>query len=193
MKPDLNQTVREIAIEHPTTVRVFESLGIDYCCGGKRTLNDACERAGVSVQRALDLLAAVEEGASVDVAKWNAAGAAELIGHIVGRHHNYVRSESPRLVSMLEKVVSRHGQEHPELASIRDLFGALTQELSAHMLKEENILFPYPSHKHRQRTVKEVAEEESVRGGPEPSGGVVTGRVAEVSTRRRAPAHLGTS
>ena len=143
MKPDLNQTVREIAIEHPTTVRVFESLGIDYCCGGKRTLNDACERAGVPVQRALDMLASVEEGASVDVADWARASTGELIGHIVGRHHNYVRSESPRLVSMLETVVSRHGQEHPELASIRDLFSALTQELSAHMLKEETILFPY--------------------------------------------------
>ena len=143
MKPDLNQTVREIAIEHPATVRVFESLGIDYCCGGKRTLNDACERAGVPVQRALDLLATVQEAASVDVANWAGASAGELIGHIVGRHHSYVRSESPRLAIMLDKVVSRHGQEHPELASIRDLFGALTQELSAHMLKEENILFPY--------------------------------------------------
>jgi regulator of cell morphogenesis and NO signaling len=142
MKPDPNQTVREIAIEHPTTVRIFESLGIDYCCGGKRTLNDACERAGVSVQCALDLLATVEEAAPVDVANWAGASAGELIGHIVGRHHNYVRSESPRLVIMLDKDVSRHGQEHPELASIRDLFGALTQELSAHMLKEENILFP---------------------------------------------------
>ena len=143
MKPGLNQTVREITIEHPTTVRIFESLGIDYCCGGKRTLNDACERAGVSLQRALDLLAAVEEAASVDVANWARTSAGELIGHIVGRHHGYVRSESPGLVIMLDKVVSRHGQEHPELASIRDLFGALTQELSAHMLKEENILFPY--------------------------------------------------
>jgi len=143
MKPDLNQTVREIAIEHPATVRVFESLGIDYCCGGKRTLNDACERAGVPVQRALDLLATVQEAASVDVANWAGASAGELIGHIVGRHHKYVRSESPRLGIMLEKFVGRHGQEHPELASICDLFGALTQELSAHMLKEENILFPY--------------------------------------------------
>ena len=143
MTPDLNQTVREIAIEHPTTVRVFESLGIDYCCGGKRTLNDACGRAGVPVQRALDLLAAVEEGPSVDVTNWTGASPGELIGHIVGRHHSYVRNKSPRLIIMLEKVVSRHGQEHPELASIRDLFGALTQELSAHMLKEESILFPY--------------------------------------------------
>ena len=68
MKPDVNQTVREIAIEHPTTVRVFGSLGIDYCCGGKRSLQDACERAGVPVERALDLLAAVNEDSPADAA-----------------------------------------------------------------------------------------------------------------------------
>ena len=143
MKPDLNQTVREIAIEHPATVRVFESLGIDYCCGGKRTLKDACERAGVPVERALDLLAQVEEDAPADAANWGGATAQELIRHIVGRHHSYVRSEAPRLETMFEKVVSRHGKDHPELASIRDLFGALTEELFMHMHKEENVLFPY--------------------------------------------------
>jgi len=143
MKPDLNQTVREIAIEHPGTVRVFESLGIDYCCGGKRGLRDACERAGVPVERALDLLAAVKENPPTNAANWGGASTHELIGEIVGRHHSYARSETPRLLTMLEKVVSRHGQAHPELASIQNLFGALTEELSAHMLKEENILFPY--------------------------------------------------
>ena len=143
MKPDLNQTVREIAIEHPATVRAFESLGIDYCCGGKRTLREACERAGVPVESALDRLAQVEERTSSEAADWAGASAQELIRHIVGRHHSYVRSESPRLETMFEKVVSRHGQDHPELASIRDLFGALAQELFAHMLKEEHVLFPY--------------------------------------------------
>jgi regulator of cell morphogenesis and NO signaling len=143
MKPDLSQTVREIAIEHPTSVRVFESLGIDYCCGGKRTLRDACERAGVPVERMLDLLAPVEEDTPVGIENWSGASAQELIHHIVGRHHNYVRSETPRLMTMCEKVVSRHVQAHPELASIRDLFGALTEELFIHMGKEENVLFPY--------------------------------------------------
>jgi len=143
MKPDGNQTVREIAIEHPTTVRVFESLGIDYCCGGKRSLRDACQRAGVPVEHALDLLAAIKEDSTVDTANWGGASTQELIRHIVGRHHSYVHSETPRLMTMFEKVVSRHGQAHPELASIRDLFKALTEELSVHMHKEENVLFPY--------------------------------------------------
>jgi regulator of cell morphogenesis and NO signaling len=143
MKPNLSQTVREIAIEHPTTVRVFESLGIDYCCGGQRSLQDACQRAGVPVDRALDLLATVKEDSTTDTANWGGASAQELIRHIVGLHHSYVRSETPRLMTMFEKVVCRHGQAHPELASIRDLFKALTEELSAHMHKEENVLFPY--------------------------------------------------
>jgi len=143
MKPDLNQTVREIAIEHPSTVRVFESFGIDYCCGGTRSLQDACERAGVPVERALALLAAVKEDSPADTANWGGATAQELIRHIVGRHHSYVRSETPRLMAMFEKVVSRHGQAHPELASIRDLFAALTEELFLHMHKEESVLFPY--------------------------------------------------
>ena len=143
MKPDVNQTVREIAIEHPATVRVFESLGIDYCCGGKRSLQDACQHAGVPMERALDLLAAVKEDSTTDTANWSAASAQELIRHIVEQHHSYVRSETPRLMTMCEKVVSRHGQAHPELAPIRDLFRALTEELSVHMQKEENVLFPY--------------------------------------------------
>jgi regulator of cell morphogenesis and NO signaling len=143
MTPNLDRTVREIAIDNPAAVRVFESLGIDYCCGGKRILRDACERAGVSVERALDLLAAVKEDSTADTCNWGGESAQELIRHIVGRHHNYVRSETPRLMTMLEKVVSRHGQAHPELASIRDLFKALTEELSVHMHKEESVLFPY--------------------------------------------------
>ena len=143
MKFDLNQTVREIAIEHPATVRVFESLGIDYCCGGKRTLKDACDRAGQPVDRVLDLLAPAAEPLPADAKNWSGATCRELIRHIVDRHHRYVRDESPRLTAMLHKVVSRHGQDHAELASIRDLFAALTEELTVHMHKEEGVLFPY--------------------------------------------------
>ena len=68
---------------------------------------------------------------------------AELIGHIVTQHHAYVKSETPRLEQLLAKVCSVHGQNHPELNVIRETFAGLGQELSMHLMKEENILFPY--------------------------------------------------
>jgi len=144
MTPETNQTVREIAIHHPATVRIFESLGIDYCCGGKRTLADACERAHVPVADALKLLAALGPAAvSPEEKAWSGASFRDLIDHIVSCHHAYVRQEGPRLEALLEKVVNRHGAEHPELGAIRELFNAMHQELVTHMFKEEHVLFPF--------------------------------------------------
>lgn len=144
MTPNGNQTVRDIAISNPGTVRVFELLGIDYCCGGKRPLQEACERANVDVERVLKLLAEIKpEPASPEEKSWAGASFLELTEHIVTRHHNYVRQEAPRLEMLLNKVVNKHGDAHPELASIMELFFAMSQELFAHMMKEEQVLFPY--------------------------------------------------
>ena len=144
MTPDINQTVREIAINNPATVRIFESLGIDYCCGGKRPLQEACDRAHVPVSEVLNLLANLQpESVSAEEKGWFGAPLPELTSHIVARHHSYVREESPRLEMLLDKVVSRHGTDHPEVASIRELFSAISQEMSAHMIKEEQVLFPF--------------------------------------------------
>ena len=134
-------TVREIAIQNPASVPVFEALGIDYCCGGKQSLEEACRRANVPVEKALKMLSATEPPQAAR--NWTEASTAELTGHIVEQHHRYVRSESPRLVAMLDKVVDRHAAAHPELRFIRELFGAMTGELFIHMVKEENVLFPY--------------------------------------------------
>ncbi len=144
MKPNLSQTVGEIAIAHPAAIRVFESLGIDYCCGGARTLKDACDHAGVPAVIALESLESANDG-PVDTDGGNLAEAScqELIRHIVSRHHHYVRGETPRLLEMLGKVLDAHRETHPELVSLRDLFTALAQDLAAHMMKEENVLFPY--------------------------------------------------
>ena len=143
MTPNINQTVREIAIENPATVRVFESLGIDYCCGGRRPLTEACESANVPLDRMMELLAKVDQSDPEDARRWSDASLSDLTGHIVARHHAFVRQEAPRLEALLDKVVSRHGDAHPELCSIKELFGAMAQELTTHMLKEEQVLFPY--------------------------------------------------
>src|SRR5579883_1534349 len=98
MTASAEKTVREIAIENPATVRVFESLGIDYCCGGRRPLSEACERANVSLDKALALIAATapasgEEGQQ----QWMDKSLAALVDHIVEKHHGFVRQESARL------------------------------------------------------------------------------------------------
>ncbi len=137
-----NQTVREIAIRHPASVRIFESLGIDYCCGGQRSLREACERANVPPDEVLNRISAAEDE-PFTAGDWAHASVTELTRHIVDDHHSYIRRETPRLISICARVVARHGAAHPEVKSIQELFQALTDELSLHMMKEENVLFPY--------------------------------------------------
>lgn len=135
MKATFDQTVREIAVERPASLRVFESLGIDYCCGGQRSLREACESASVSPDEVLYRISAAGGENSTAAVDWAHANVAELTRHIVDDHHGYIRRESPRLISICAKVVARHGAAHPEVKSIQELFQALTGELSLHMMK----------------------------------------------------------
>lgn len=138
------KTVREIAIENPSSIRVFEALGIDYCCGGRRPLSEACASAGIDSEKFNRLLAATAAvSASPDTAGWNEKRLSELIAHVVERHHGFVRAETPRITGMLAKVAAKHGAAHPEVAEIVNCFGAMAQELASHMAKEEQILFPH--------------------------------------------------
>lgn len=136
-------TVRKIALDNPATVRVFESLGIDYCCGGNLPLKDACLRANVSPEAVLKLIQDLDTATQGAPDDWMTAPFAELTGHIVGRHHGYIRSEGPGLLALLGKVAAKHGARHPELSEIGALFTATFQKLSVHMLKEEQVLFPF--------------------------------------------------
>lgn len=138
------KTVRELALESPTAPRVFESFGIDYCCGGNRPLHEACRVANVQVDRVLDaLVIAARSTHRVPTRDWTWEPLGELISHISRTHHKYTRDEIARLIPLLEKVASKHGANHPELFEIRDTFQALAQELTTHLMKEEMILFPY--------------------------------------------------
>jgi regulator of cell morphogenesis and NO signaling len=144
MQTITEKTVREIAVENPASIRVFETLGIDYCCGGKKSLADACSHADIDVDRLLDLLSKADLESNTPVsAEWSGKPLRDLIAHIVLNHHGYVRRETPRIESLLSKVVSKHGSARPELLQIEQLFTAIGQELSTHILKEEQVLFPY--------------------------------------------------
>ena len=141
---DTTKTVREYALEIPAATRIFEKLGIDYCCGGGKSLADACAQAGLAVEA---VLGSLETNARSDETfadeDWQTSSQAELIAHIVEKHHAFTREELERLDALLSKVCGVHGQNHPELFHIHDQFGTLRRDLEPHMLKEESVLFPY--------------------------------------------------
>lgn len=139
------KTVRELALEFPNATRVFEKLGIDYCCGGNKSLEEACAATQLSADEILNSLEQDEQSSRANQKgrNWQAAPLADLIAHINSTHHKYTREEIARLGPLFEKVCSVHGKNHPELEQIRALFRGLAQELTTHMMKEEMVLFPY--------------------------------------------------
>ena len=145
MSVTTERTVRELALEKPGAARVFEKLGIDYCCGGKQTLEQACRTASIPVDEVLEALE-VSPPSGQDFPEngdWQTAPLAHLISHIKNTHHKYTREEIARLSPLFEKVCSVHGERHPELFELRATFQGLAQELTTHMMKEEMVLFPY--------------------------------------------------
>src|SRR5262249_13957287 len=131
-------TVAEIAVQHPTTVRVFERFGIDYCCGGRKPLEQACNELQLSLEQVLEKLQEAEgELSTENPPDWQSTSLAKLIQHIVRKHHTFVRQELPRLDSLSEKVEAVHREGHPELIRIRSLVKQLSDELLSHMMKEE--------------------------------------------------------
>lgn len=138
------KTVREIALEMPAATRVFEEFKIDYCCGGGRMLTEACRHAGVSPAIVLQQLEEVSGFADAGQGDWlKTATLGELVDHIEQKHHVFTKNELAQLPPLIEKVARVHGEQHPELLGLQDVFRALGNDLTTHLLKEETILFPY--------------------------------------------------
>ena len=134
--------VGEIVATDFRAAAVFEQFGIDFCCGGRRDLDDACRTAAADpadVVRALEALSPVADHES-GVTQWRLD---RFIDHIVSTHHAYVRSSMPTIGRHLTKLVEVHGARHPELARVAACFGTVIRDLGHHLLKEEQVLFPY--------------------------------------------------
>lgn len=139
---DATKTVREFAVQVPQAVRLFEKLGIDYCCGGGKPLTEACTQAQLPVN---EVLRQLEESAKTIAVEsdWSKASLSEVMDYIVTKHHTFVKQELPRLEQLLKKVASKHSEKHPELKQVQDIFYCLRDELTSHLMKEETVLFPY--------------------------------------------------
>jgi len=135
--------VREIVSANPSAVKVLEQAGVDYCCGGEKSLHEACMHTGVSSEEILKRLEENRKQAGPGEANWAAASLSTLTQHIRDKHHKYVREALPRLRALAAKVKAQHGPNHRELTEIEKQFFNLGQELYMHMQKEEQILFPY--------------------------------------------------
>lgn len=139
----MTKTISEIAAENPSSLRVFEKYEIDYCCGGKVRLADACAARGIpaaELERELEQAAAAKTPEERD---WNTAPLELLINHILETHHLYLKREMPRLHFLIGRVLAAHGANHGQvLLPLGETFDALQQELESHMAKEEMILFP---------------------------------------------------
>jgi len=138
-----DMTIREIVAQDFRAAEVFQRHGIDFCCKGNRSIEEACRSGGVSVER---LVREVAEATAPPLAggpRFNAWDLATLVSYIQANHHAYVRRALPLLVMHTEKVAKVHGDTHPELRQVAHLFGQVAVEMTSHMAKEEHILFPY--------------------------------------------------
>lgn len=145
MTLDLQTAVGDIVKQRPARSRVFEKLQIDYCCGGKLPLAEACQKREIDPRDVLreleesDAQPGPDEARPVDA---DAMSLAELVDHIERTHHEYLKAELPRLDGLTQKVLDVHGKHDPRLADVRRAFVALREELVGHMMKEEQVLFP---------------------------------------------------
>jgi regulator of cell morphogenesis and NO signaling len=139
----VDRTIGQIAAEFPASVQVFEKHGIDFCCGGKLAVSDACARKGLDPSL---ILAEIEQAIQIpvpDATDWLTAPLPALIDHILETHHAYMKAQLPRLEAMLAKVLQAHGERHGDLLrAVRAVYGPMKTELDGHLAKEEMILFP---------------------------------------------------
>ena len=145
MNLDTTQTVREVALNVPGATRVFEKFGIDYCCGGQKSLVEACGDRNLNLEQVVESLgtAAASPRSRQGDNPLESGTLADLIRHIKNTHHKYTREEISRLGPLFDKVSNVHGRKHPELLEMRHDFWVLAHELTMHMKKEEMVLFPY--------------------------------------------------
>lgn len=136
-------TVGEMVTKDYRKAEIFRKYGIDYCCGGKKSLEDACLKKGVDPDTLRRELAELEQRPEDMQQQHDEWPLDTLTQHIIDKHHRYVSDALPMLYELTVKVARVHGERHPELISIARLFNEVATELRQHMHKEERVLFPF--------------------------------------------------
>jgi regulator of cell morphogenesis and NO signaling len=143
MKISANTPIGEVVKSNFQTATLFRDNHIDFCCGGNKTISEACDDAGIDAATLIRQLEKKALHADPESAFIDGLEPDELIDYIVKRHHTYVRNSIPFLQENLIKICRKHGEHHPEVFEISELFDESAGDLTMHMQKEELILFPF--------------------------------------------------
>ena len=141
MNNQITKSLAQIVNDNHKAASVFEKYDLDFCCKGKRSLQEACIEKALPVEKLLSELQAVNDNCEVPV-DFQKMTLTQLADYIVTKHHAYVKAEMPQIFSYLQKVATKHGDRHPEMRKVFELFSVIKSEMEEHMDKEELILFP---------------------------------------------------
>lgn len=154
-----DETIGQIVSKDMRKAEVFKKFGIDFCCGGKKTIREACSEKGIDSERLtqeLNMSGHIQAQRPQAYDEW---ALDFLADYVVATHHAYVKKNLPELRTYSVKVANVHGDAHPELVAIYQLIEAVNEELTQHMMKEENVLFPY---------IKNLVQAEKTYQAPQP-------------------------
>lgn len=189
MKKD--KTIGEIVAIDFRTSSVFKDAGIDFCCGGKKSIDEICSEKGIDKNELIEKLEKIESSPNTSTHNFIDWDPGFLSDYIVNTHHKYVAKALPELVIYTAKISSVHGERHPELAEVADLFSQINRELLQHMKKEEELLFPSikeainsGSGKAKAIIISEIAR----LSGEHESAGAAMDRINDITSNYRVPA-----
>ncbi len=149
-------TVGEIVRARPSRSRIFEKLGIDYCCGGKKPLAEMCEAKGLDPATVVAMLSAFDDAAEPSPTNPDSLSLTALCEHIERVHHDALREELPRLDFLTRKVAAVHGEHEPRLVELRKVFLEFNEAMSSHTVEEESQIFP---------AIRQLESADYVKGG----------------------------
>jgi regulator of cell morphogenesis and NO signaling len=134
------KSIGQLAVEMPHIIGTLERWKIDYCCQGGRSIDEALASAGMPMDELVKALGTDRSPSAID---WSRTTLQALLKYILDTHHVYTRQAVDTVWQLAHKVATRHGQNHAEVLRVRDLVVELVNDLMPHMMKEEQVLFPY--------------------------------------------------
>jgi len=140
MKKDI--AIGEIVAHDYRAAAVFKEAGIDFCCGGKKSIDETCSEKGIDKSKLMEKLEKLDSIPNTTTHNFIEWDPSFLCDYIVNTHHKFVLKSLPELVQYTQKIASVHGDRHPELIEVSELFSEINRELLQHLKNEEEVLFP---------------------------------------------------